>query len=257
MEPWEIGNYEIVGEWFAAASRSVLDGGDLPVDLAGVSVLDVACGTGAVALEAARRGADVVGVDASPTMLAAAGRRAEAAGLEVHWEQRSFEDLGGLRPASVVTSSFGAMFAPDPEAIAQELDRATEPDGVIAVTAWHPDGAFGGGSPELEALLGPRPVDTTLWSDPDRVGSFFAATGRTVGHHRRDVVWMEFTSIADAVGQLRRHSGPWIVMFDRLAELGAVEQGERAIIEHFESRSERTAQGVSLRGEYAVTQLRR
>lgn len=47
----------------------------LPEDLSGARILDAGCGTGAFALEAARRGADVVGVDLSPNLVAVAEQR--------------------------------------------------------------------------------------------------------------------------------------------------------------------------------------
>jgi magnesium-protoporphyrin O-methyltransferase len=51
----------------------------LPRDMTGLRLLDAGCGTGALAVEAARRGADVVGVDLSPGLIAIARDRAPAA----------------------------------------------------------------------------------------------------------------------------------------------------------------------------------
>jgi magnesium-protoporphyrin O-methyltransferase len=48
----------------------------LPQDLRGMRLLDAGCGTGALAIEAARRGADVVAVDISPTLIGLAQERA-------------------------------------------------------------------------------------------------------------------------------------------------------------------------------------
>ena len=48
----------------------------LPQDLAGRRILDAGCGTGALAVEAARRGADVVAIDLSPTLVDLARERA-------------------------------------------------------------------------------------------------------------------------------------------------------------------------------------
>ena len=50
----------------------------LPADLRGRRVLDAGCGTGAFAVEAARRGAEVVAVDISPTLVGLARERAAA-----------------------------------------------------------------------------------------------------------------------------------------------------------------------------------
>lgn len=49
--------------------------GFLPQDLRGCRLLDAGCGTGALAVEAARRGADVTAVDISPTLIGIAKER--------------------------------------------------------------------------------------------------------------------------------------------------------------------------------------
>jgi magnesium-protoporphyrin O-methyltransferase len=58
---------------------------ELPADLAGARVLDAGCGTGTMAVELARRGAEVVAVDISPSLIAIAQQRAPA-GLPIRWE---------------------------------------------------------------------------------------------------------------------------------------------------------------------------
>ena len=47
----------------------------LPTDLSGTRLLDAGCGTGALAVEAARRGADVTAIDLSPTLVQLARER--------------------------------------------------------------------------------------------------------------------------------------------------------------------------------------
>ncbi len=56
----------------------------LPEDLHGARILDAGCGTGALALEAARRGAEVVAIDLSPSLVEVARQR--VAELESHYE---------------------------------------------------------------------------------------------------------------------------------------------------------------------------
>jgi magnesium-protoporphyrin O-methyltransferase len=58
---------------------------ELPADLAGARVLDAGCGTGTMAVELARRGAEVVAVDISPSLIAIARDRAPAS-LPIRWE---------------------------------------------------------------------------------------------------------------------------------------------------------------------------
>ena len=52
---------------------------------AGQRVLDVACGTGVVALTAARRGARVTGLDLTPELLVRARENSQLAGVDIDW----------------------------------------------------------------------------------------------------------------------------------------------------------------------------
>jgi SAM-dependent methyltransferase len=130
--------------------------------------LDVATGTGAVALRAARAGADVTGVDIAPALIEQAERAADAEGLQIRldvgdalslpYENGSFD---------VVCSCFGVIFAPEPEAAARELGRVCRPEGRLGVTAWRPDqGLHAVFKPFLDR---PPPVDADYWGDEDNV----------------------------------------------------------------------------------------
>lgn len=71
---WRRGDYGLVGDWFQSASRSVLDTDAGPLLLDGRTVLDVAAGTGTVAIEAARQAATVVAYDITPELLTTAAK---------------------------------------------------------------------------------------------------------------------------------------------------------------------------------------
>jgi SAM-dependent methyltransferase len=106
--------------------------------------LDVGTGTGAVALRAARAGAEVTGSDIAPVMIETAKRLSAEEGLEITYEVADAEELPyGNADFDVVSSSFGLIFAPDHEAAARELARVTKPGGRIGLTAWDPTGAMG------------------------------------------------------------------------------------------------------------------
>jgi ubiquinone/menaquinone biosynthesis C-methylase UbiE len=106
--------------------------------------LDVGTGTGAVALRAARAGAEVTGSDISPGMIDTAKRLASEEGLEITFEVGDAEELPyGNADFDVVSSSFGAIFGPDHEAVAHELARVAKPGGRIGLTAWDPTGVMG------------------------------------------------------------------------------------------------------------------
>src|SRR5215510_2676503 len=81
----------------------------------GMKVLDLGCGDGTTAIPAARRGADVLGVDIARNLVDAGNRRAKAEGLaNLRFEQGDATNLKELadRSFDLVVSIFGAMFAP-------------------------------------------------------------------------------------------------------------------------------------------------
>jgi SAM-dependent methyltransferase len=110
----------------------------------GMKVLDVACGTGNLALPAARLGAAVTGIDIAPNLIQQARENAEREGLQVQFEEGDAEALP-YKDASfdAVITMFGAMFAPRPGLVAAELKRVCRPGGFIAMANWTPTGFVG------------------------------------------------------------------------------------------------------------------
>jgi SAM-dependent methyltransferase len=106
----------------------------------GERMLDAATGTGAVAILAAKRGADVVGQDIAPVLIETARERAAQEGVEVDFEVGDAEEMSyDDAMFDIVTSTCGVMFAPDHEAIAAELARVTKPGGRLALACWQPN----------------------------------------------------------------------------------------------------------------------
>src|SRR4029077_13130661 len=118
-----------------------------------------ACGTGAVSMRAARAGADVTGVDLSEVMIETAWRRAQGEGLAIEYEVGDAEAVpcpdGSF---DVVSSSVGAIFAPDHQATARELARVTRPGGRLGLTAWRPESSIAK-SQQLAARFQPPPPE--------------------------------------------------------------------------------------------------
>lgn len=112
---------------------------------AGERVLDVAAGAGNTALAAARRFAEVTATDYVPDLLARAQARAEAEGLDLTTEVADAQALPYPDAVfDVVTSTFGAMFAPDQQRAAEEMVRVLRPGtGRLAMANWTPDGMIG------------------------------------------------------------------------------------------------------------------
>jgi SAM-dependent methyltransferase len=102
--------------------------------------LDVATGTGAVALMAARAGARVTGLDFASELLETARRSADSEALEIRFDHGDAERLPyGDGSFDVVSSSVGLIFAPDHAAVAAELARVLRPGGRLGIAAWRPD----------------------------------------------------------------------------------------------------------------------
>jgi len=79
-------------------------------------VLDVACGTGVVAVTVARLGAQATGLDLTPELLERARSNAEIAQVQIDWHEGDAENLPFEDArVDVVVSQFGHMFAPRPE----------------------------------------------------------------------------------------------------------------------------------------------
>jgi ubiquinone/menaquinone biosynthesis C-methylase UbiE len=163
-DTWSGASYERIAETFAPIhDRVVATLGIEP----GTRILDVACGTGGVALRAARAGARVTGIDISADQLAKARRAAEAEGLEIRWDEGDCQELPyGDAEFDAVASVFGAIFAPDQERTAAELARVCRGGGRLALTAWQTDEWS-----ELHTKAG-RPqydVDARKWGEEERV----------------------------------------------------------------------------------------
>jgi ubiquinone/menaquinone biosynthesis C-methylase UbiE len=106
----------------------------------GERVLDVGTGTGALAVRLARARAAVTGVDLAPALVQTARSLAAEEGVEVHYDVGDAEDLpyedGRF---DVVTSSVGAIFAPDHARVAGELARVCRPGGRLILGNWSPE----------------------------------------------------------------------------------------------------------------------
>jgi SAM-dependent methyltransferase len=134
---WGSGPYQGITETITDIHEAVLE---RLAPRPGQRLLDLACGTGAVAELAVATGADVVGVDIAPALIEQAKERAAERGLDIDYrvgdvEALEFED-GSF---DVGASTCGVMFAPDHSAVARELARVTKPGGRIGLVCWTPD----------------------------------------------------------------------------------------------------------------------
>ena len=134
-----------LGDYHRFALEQMWEVGPIVVEATGIArgqrVLDVAAGTGNIAIRAAETGAEVVASDITPENLDAGRREAEARGVDLGWVEADAQALPfGDNEFDVVTSSFGAIFAPDHQRVADELLRVCRPGGTVGLTGHPPDG---------------------------------------------------------------------------------------------------------------------
>ena len=106
----------------------------------GERVLDLACGTGIVAREAARRvgeSGQVVGCDLNPAMLAVARACAEREGLRIEWHEGRAEALSfGDGSFDLLFCQHGLQFVPEKLQALAEMRRVLREDGRLALSVW-------------------------------------------------------------------------------------------------------------------------
>jgi SAM-dependent methyltransferase len=137
----------------------------------GTKLLDVGCGSGQLALIAARAGAQVTGCDIATNWLEKARARAAEEGLNVTFEEGDAESLPYEDAQfDTVISLIGAMFAPRPDLVAAELKRVCRPGGVIAMANWTPGGFVGQMFKTISKHIAPPGMPSpVLWGDEETV----------------------------------------------------------------------------------------
>ena len=186
----------------------------------GQRVLDAGCGTGVVAVTAARRGAQVTGLDLTPALLERARENAEIAGLSIDWHEGDIEALPfGDGAFDVVLSQFGHMFAPRPEVAIAQMLRVLKPGGTIAFATWPPE-LFTGRMFAITARYAPAPppgaAPPPQWGDPNVVVA-------RLGDNVKDILFDRGTMRAPALSpqhfrtMFEKTAGPLIKVVENLA----------------------------------------
>jgi ubiquinone/menaquinone biosynthesis C-methylase UbiE len=204
---WSSGDYSVVGTTLQIVGEALCEAVDLR---SAERVLDVACGNGNAALAAARRFAQVTGVDYVPALLARAAARAAADGLTLDLRDGDAEALPFPDDAfDVVLSTFGVMFAPDPERSAHELLRVCRHGGRIGLANWTPDGFVG----QMFKVVGahvPPPAglrSPALWGTEARLAELFGPESREIRAERREFTF-RYRSTAHWLEVFRTWYGP-------------------------------------------------
>lgn len=187
---------------------------------AGQRLLDVACGTGVVSVTAARKGANVTGLDLTPELLVRARENASIAEVEVTFIEGDVESLPFQSESfDVVTSQFGHIFAPRPDVAIGEMLRVLRRGGTLAVTTWASEMFTGRMMRLIAAYLPPNPEvpSPALWGDPNVVRERLGTAVHDITFYR-DAMRVAALSPRHQRISTEKVSGPIVKLVEYLSE---------------------------------------
>ena len=206
---WGLGEYAELSEALRPAALALAEACAVS---AGQEVLDVAAGDGNFAIACAHEGASVVASDISPGMVERGRARAQREGYDIEWVEADVEELpfedGRF---DCVGSVFGAMIAPRPRVVAEELFRVIRPGGTVGMTAWTPNG-FSADLFRLGRSYAPPSGDQPIsdeWSDEANVRERFDGLAARFEVEVRTLPW-RFDSPEEMVSTLGTSAPPWV-----------------------------------------------
>jgi SAM-dependent methyltransferase len=219
---WEKGDFTRIADSMRESGEDFVESLALTPDL---QVLDLGSGDGTTAMPAARRGANVLGVDIASNLVEAGTRRAQAAGLaNLRFQEGDASDLNGIGDDSfdLVVSMFGAMFAPKPFDVAKEMVRVTRPGGRIVMGNWIPnDPTLVAQILKISSSYSPPPpegfVSPMTWGVEENVVERFGSAGiaaENVAFDRDTYTFRNGSPPSDFVASFRRFYGPTMNAFE-------------------------------------------
>lgn len=183
-------------------------------------VLDVACGTGNLAVIAARQGCEVHGIDIAGNLIEQARARATLAGFKIDFKEADAEALPfAYSRFDLAVSMFGVMFTPQPGIAVSEMRRVVRPGGQIALANWTPEGFIGKMFKVFKAHLPPAPVGVPspmAWGDESTVIERLQHGFTDVRLARRVALMRYPFPPAETVEFFRQYYGPTLKAFAAL-----------------------------------------
>jgi len=216
---WSSGDYGRIAWITVSLARELTDAVEVRP---GAKVLDVATGTGHVAIEAARTMCDVTGIDYVPELVDVARQRAQAEGLEIDFQVGDAEALSFADGSfDFVLSAIGVMFTADHDRAAVELVRVCRPGGRIGLASWTPTGFIG----QLLKIVGkhvpppPAAQPPTRWGTEEVVAEMLGDRVHDVASYTASVT-QRFVSPEVFADFFLTHYGPTYAAASRLDDAG-------------------------------------
>jgi SAM-dependent methyltransferase len=250
---WTAGDYPEVSRRIASVAAGLVERLGAQE---GQDWLDVATGSGNVALPAARAGATVTGLDLTPKLLDVARGRAASAGLQIEFVEGDAEELPFAADSfDRVSSCFGVMFAPRQPVAVAELVRVARPGARIGVAAWTPTGFVGASFRTSSSYMPPMPPDfvpPVMWGDEQHVRSLFADSGGEISCERRTVTFAG-PSADDWFADDERMLGPAVMARAALEPQGRYEQLREEMLELYRGFNQADDGSFRVEAEYLLT----
>ena len=228
-EIWSVGSYERIAARFAPVHDQLID--RLAI-ASGERVLDLASGTGGVAIRAAQAGASVTAIDIAAPMIEKARRRADEEHLAVSFDLGDVEYLPYDDACfDVLASAFGLVFAPDHANVASELARVSCAGGRLGFTAWKPNPKLG----ELYRRFSDEPIEgreAYEWGREDHVEDMLGEDFEL--EFEDGTLWLEASS-GEEIWKLFSESAPPVVSLVQRLDPEQVEEFHQAFVELYES----------------------
>lgn len=245
---WEKGDFTRLAATMRESGDELVENLDINPSM---KILDLGCGDGTTAVPAAKRGADVLGVDIARNLVEAGNARAKEFGLDnCRFQEGDATDLSELKNESfdLVLSVFGAMFAPKPYDVAKEMVRVTRKGGRIVMGNWIP------GDPTLVAQIlrissaytPPPPegfVSPMLWGVEEEVKKRFTAAGipeDKISFSKKTFTFNAPFSPAQFLDTFKNYYGPTMNAFEAAEKNGKAADLKNELEELFTAQNKST-----------------
>lgn len=231
---WAAGDFPDIAKFLISSSGETLAALD---PSPGDKLLDIAGGTGNLAIPAAQRGAVVTSLDITPELLEVARARAADAEVEIDFIEGDAEELPfDDNSFPLVASVFGMIFAPRHDVAAAEIARVTAPGGSFAFTAWTPDGMNG----RMFAVIGkhmpppdPEFKPPILWGDEMYVSERFMGTGAKLSYTTHQATFTA-DSVDDYVTYCEQKLGPMLMAKTALQSRGKWDVLRAELVDYYD-----------------------
>ena len=245
---WEKGDFTRIAETMRKSGEALV--GKLGITK-GLNVLDLGCGDGTTAIPAAKRGANVLGVDIAKNLVEAGNMRAKTEGLvNCTFQEGDATDLHELKDQGfdLVVSIFGAMFAPKPFDTAREMVRVTRSGGSIVMGNWIPgDPTLVAQILKISAAYTPPPpegfISPMLWGIENHVIERFGNAGvakENISFSKDTFMFDAPYSTAEFVNTFKNYYGPTMNAFEAAEKNGKAPQLQHELEVLFESQNQST-----------------